>query len=225
MTDSINYRSIQNPGSSWTLCCEHYKRANCSLSGLAHLIISIFEAIPLFGRLVSLADWYWCVNPKAMIKTDSKAKQVVNTTLLLKVEQAKDPKVENFNKIKSLADKGAADAQFIVGRHYELGLIVEKNLEEAFKYYTRAAEKKLATAQRSLGICYEFGRGVEKDPIEAVKWYRLAADQGSPYAQFNLGQCYELGTGIEQNLEEAIKYYKLSADQGYEEAKDALKRL
>ncbi|MDB4723205.1 sel1 repeat family protein [Akkermansiaceae bacterium] len=74
------------------------------------------------------------------------------------------------------------------GSEYRYGYApIEKDAEEAVKWYRKAADQGNATAQYNLGLSYDYGEGVEKDAEEAVKWYRKAADQGIAAAQKNLG--------------------------------------
>ncbi|MDA7658743.1 sel1 repeat family protein [Akkermansiaceae bacterium] len=101
------------------------------------------------------------------------------------------------------------------GSEYRYGYApIEKDAEEAVKWYRRAADQGNATAQYSLGRSYDYGEGVEKDAEEAVKWYRKAAEQGNATAQSSLGWNYDNGEGVEKDAEEAVKWYRKAADQG-----------
>jgi len=91
---------------------------------------------------------------------------------------------------------------------------VEKDYQEAVKYYRIAADQGHSFAQKNLGECYEYGDGVFKDIMKAINYYRLSENQGNSFAQFNLGYCYESGEGVDQDIKKAIEYYKLSANQG-----------
>ena len=46
----------------------------------------------------------------------------------------------NWLRLALSKDEGVADANYLMGLFYELGLSVDQNHELAFKYYTRAAE-------------------------------------------------------------------------------------
>lgn len=61
-----------------------------------------------------------------------------------------------------------------MGICYEYGKWVEKNLEEAVKWYTKAANQEYAQAQYLLGKAYDKGEGVAKNDSEAMKWYLKA---------------------------------------------------
>ena len=105
-----------------------------------------------------------------------------------------------------------------MGDCYRFGYGVEKDYEEAVKWYQEAADQGDEEAQNILGDCYRFGWGVEKDYEEAVKWYQEAADQGNADAQRCLGDCYRFGNGVEKNEKKAVEWYREAADQGDAEA-------
>ena len=60
---------------------------------------------------------------------------------------------------------------------YDQGRGVERNYEEAARWYRRAAEQELPNAQFNLAAMYEAGFGVDQDINEAVRWYGKAAAQ------------------------------------------------
>jgi len=66
---------------------------------------------------------------------------------------------------------------------YVRGAGVEKNLEEAYKWFKASAEKGDVIAQYHLGLSYFEGEGVKKDLGEAYFWLALASAQGDHYAQ------------------------------------------
>lgn len=49
--------------------------------------------------------------------------------------------IEDFNLCKKAAEQGSAVDQFILGRMYYEGEVVEQNYEEAFKWIKKSAEK------------------------------------------------------------------------------------
>lgn len=110
-----------------------------------------------------------------------------------------------------LAEKGNANAQFILGYMYETGHVASKDYAEAAKWYRRAADQGDAISQISLGCLYENGHGVPQDYAEAARWYRRAADQGSASAHFSLGIMYRYGHGVPQDLVLAHMYFDIAA--------------
>lgn len=74
-----------------------------------------------------------------------------------------------------LARRGDADAQYFVGNAYEEGRGIQKNLEQAFIWYSKAAKQNQYKAQYRLGYLYENGLGVKQDIKKAMEWYKQAA--------------------------------------------------
>ena len=109
-------------------------------------------------------------------------------------------------------------AQYNLGRCYELGFGVGKNLAEALRCYKLAADQGSALARCALGECYEFGNGVDRDLEAAARYYKLAADQGQGLGQTAMGWCYELGLGVQQDWEAAARCYHQAAAEGHARA-------
>lgn len=82
--------------------------------------------------------------------------------------------IETYLKISENNPKAMRDIAY----YYFAGIDVEKNSNEAIRWWTLAAEKGDSDAQYMVGICYAEGYGVEKDLDEAIKWLELAMDQG-----------------------------------------------
>jgi TPR repeat protein len=122
--------------------------------------------------------------------------------------------VTALGKYRSLAIGGNGDAQFMVGKMYNVGLGKPQNYAEAVMWYKLAAAQGNAMAQFNLGTMYGEGKGVVQDYPEAVKWYKLAAAQGNAMAQSNLGVIYGNGEGVVPNYAESVKWFKLAAAQG-----------
>ena len=116
--------------------------------------------------------------------------------------------------IKKIAEQGDSTAQILLGGMYEGGYGVEKDYEEAEKWFRKSAEQGDDRGQVDLGNMYLNGTGVEKNHEEAVKWFRKAAEQGGYRGQFALGTMYYLGTGVEKNYAEAVQWYRKSAEHG-----------
>ncbi len=56
--------------------------------------------------------------------------------------------------LKPLAEKGHAEAQCILGNLYHLGLGVEKNIQEAVKWYKKSAQQGYCIAENNLNTIY-----------------------------------------------------------------------
>ena len=73
-----------------------------------------------------------------------------------------------------LAKRGDADAQYYVGTAYEEGHGTQKDLKQAFHWYSKAAQQNQSEAQFKLGYFYEHGLSVKRNMNEAMRWYKLA---------------------------------------------------
>ena len=131
----------------------------------------------------------------------------------------------DINVLQVKANAGDAKAQYELGRCYDKGKGVKKDITEAFKWYRKSAEQENADAQRAVGWCYKDGEGVAKNAEEAVKWFRKAAEQGNAKAQIVLGSCFNKGEGVKKDASEAAKWFgeavngfRKAAEQGDAEA-------
>lgn len=120
----------------------------------------------------------------------------------------------------SLAEKGNAEAQYILGLMYVEGKVVPQDYKVAMLWYRKAAEQGNARAQNSLGAMYARGLGVPLDYQTALSWYLKAAEQGDSTAQNNLGFMYLNVQGVPADLVQAHKWFSLAAATGNEDAKE-----
>ena len=88
--------------------------------------------------------------------------------------------------LRSPADKGKADAQFLLGDMYSKGDGVPQNLADATKWYHKAADQGLAEAQFRLGFIYVEGLGVPQDYAEGVSWYLRLPTKAMPMLKSGL---------------------------------------
>jgi len=82
-----------------------------------------------------------------------------------------------YNTMISIAktDEQNALAQYYLGMMYLKGQGVEKNSEEAGKWFRKAAENRLPQAQYRLAGLYTEGEGVPRDLEFAYIWYSVGA--------------------------------------------------
>ncbi|KAG0164094.1 hypothetical protein DFQ28_010813 [Apophysomyces sp. BC1034] len=106
------------------------------------------------------------------------------------------------------AKNGNKYAQYMVGVHYERGLIVEKDDEKAAYYFSQSAEQGFAEAQTVLGI-----RLMEqKKYSEGICWLERAVDMRHPRALLKFGIMYEFGEGVEHDDRLALEHYETAAE-------------
>jgi uncharacterized protein len=130
---------------------------------------------------------------------------------------AKDPAAA-FRSFRKAAEMGHVKAQVQVGFQYEKGDGVDRNEEQAARWYATAAAAGDSRAQKNLGHMFEMGKGVREDWAEAAKWYAKSAEQGDAEGQDALGRAYQFGMGVPQSRAKAIELYRKAAAQGNGEA-------
>ncbi|MEZ0223479.1 MAG: tetratricopeptide repeat protein [Alphaproteobacteria bacterium] len=131
-----------------------------------------------------------------------------------RAEETLTPNEINARALKSRADKGDAEAQYLLGGYYAKGIGVKQDWAQAATWSRKSAEKGNASGQYALGFLTETGRGVKRDDTEAAKWYVKAAKQGDTAAQYALADLYGRGAGVQQNWQAAYFWSSLSAYTG-----------
>jgi len=77
-------------------------------------------------------------------------------------------------RVMSLAQRGDAHAQAVLGFMYANGRDVPQSYDVAIDWYLQAAEQGDPTGQYLLGLMYDKGFGVTQDVVLAYKWLNLA---------------------------------------------------
>lgn len=77
------------------------------------------------------------------------------------------------------AQKGSADAQYVLAGMYRQGQGVKKDMVMALRWWEKAALQGHVLAQLSLGRLYAEGDDVQRDSLQATFWLNLAAAQGA----------------------------------------------
>jgi TPR repeat protein len=68
-------------------------------------------------------------------------------------------------------------AQYIVGIHYEQGMITERDMEQARSYYLLSAQQEFPDSQTALGMALlQTG-----EHAQGVKWLEMAAQKVSAF--------------------------------------------
>jgi len=131
-----------------------------------------------------------------------------------------------LQQFKALVDSGNTDAQVIMGYAYwkeSVSFGVDRNPEEALRWFKSASEAGDAGAQHELAICLMLGYLGPSDAAGASYWFHKAAEGGDAESQKNVGLEYEEGTdGKAKNLAEAARWFRKAADQGNSTAQQEL---
>ncbi|MFT5444299.1 MAG: TPR repeat protein [Myxococcota bacterium] len=127
---------------------------------------------------------------------------------------------------KRLVAQGQVAGYYRLGRVYELGREVEKDLFEAARQYQVAAEMDHHEAQFSLGLLLTGAvKDAPRSPRKSFEWFSKAADGGHMRAGYFLAMSFESGVGTEPNSERAFEWYRRAATSGDAEAMEALARM
>lgn len=127
---------------------------------------------------------------------------------------------------KAVKYGGGSWAYYNVGKCYIEGKGVDKNDDEARKWFGKAkaanpenfwAKLKLAElgdaeSMSEVGDSYydghEEAQGCPRDVGKAMYWYRRSADLGYHWGCFNVGKCYLEGQGVGKDDTEARKWFR-----------------
>ena len=115
---------------------------------------------------------------------------------------------------KKAAEKNHAEAMYEIGTIYYFGGNgVEKNRQEAFKWFEMSANHNYYFGFMKMGDFYKSGEVVEKNYIKAIEWFEKAAKDAvlssNPY-QYIADLYRKGGYGIEKNYRKSIEYYEKS---------------
>lgn len=116
--------------------------------------------------------------------------------------------------LRRAALKGAAPAQYDLGKLYEQGRGVDQDMIEARNLIAKAAAAGHVGAMYDLALFMAEGEGGPLDEAGAVEWFSKAADHGFLDAQYNLGVMYAEGIGTQQDLAEALYWFELATRKG-----------
>jgi hypothetical protein len=89
------------------------------------------------------------------------------------------PEAQRMKKLRTSAEKGKADAQYLLAFAYQNGDFVNKNMTEAVRWYTAAALQGHMASQHNLGVIHMQGIGVAKNYEKAYAWALLAKENGN----------------------------------------------
>lgn len=117
-------------------------------------------------------------------------------------------------EFRESAAQGDALSQINLGSLYLMGNGVERNPEEAFRWFMLAARQGNYLAQHSVALCYYEGLGVPKDLRLAAQYYMLAAEHGYEDSQLNLAVMYARGDGVTRDPVQSYFWFDLAFENG-----------
>ena len=126
-----------------------------------------------------------------------------------------------FVYTKKAAESGNdfPDAMYNLAIMYHFAEGVEKDLDEAIYWYTKASGLGLVDAKNNLALALEEKNGTKDDTIYLL---RKGADSGDEIAQYNLANSYLKGEGVSKDLSMAMELYRKSANKGFAQSQSML---
>jgi len=148
----------------------------------------------------------------AEIKKESQDKLAKLSSCQKAIINLEEKKILELCKEESETD---ANVQFIFGKLYFEGRVVEIDYVEAKKWFEKAKESGSTDAISALGTMYYFGAGVELSTVDAVEYYIEASDKNNSDGQMRYATMLLLGQGgLEKDTDKAREYYIKSARKG-----------
>jgi len=113
------------------------------------------------------------------------------------------------------------DAVLAMGWFYLNGVGVERDVEQARRWYRKSARQGDSRALFSLGqMAYD-----EKDYADAEVWFRRAVDKGHAASLFWLGKLFWRGNGVHEDRKQAMALFQRAASKKMPAAQRALRFL
>ena len=124
--------------------------------------------------------------------------------------------METTVALRKMAERGNADAQFLLGYRLVFGRNRPRPTDwpAVAAYWHSAAEAGHSWAQFRLAISYREGDGVEQNDGMMLYWLEKAIKRRYPDAQRDLGVCYHVGRGVTVDDVKAVFWYKKAAGGG-----------
>ena len=184
---------------------------------LAALAIDLFLTGAAFAGSSLLPQKMLRPSPLPIAETKKKEK-VEHFFKTSKIHGLPDASVQKGTQLRAAAEKGDAQAQFLLAeglrRKVEQQKLMppaaggESSLAEAIGWYEEAAGQGHVKAKQRLADLYFTGEGVKPDPEKALSLYLEAANKGDALSGLRMGRAYEGGIGVKRNLDRAIHWYE-----------------
>ena len=120
-----------------------------------------------------------------------------------------------LKEFRYLADMGYGPGIYELGKMYQGGYGVTKDLYKAASLFRDAIKLGSADAMFALAVMYSEGIGVKQDKLKSIELFTSAANKNLAAAQFNLGVMYANGDGVVQSYHTAMDWYEKAAANNY----------
>ena len=125
---------------------------------------------------------------------------------------------EALRWVQRAADRGLADAQYVLAIRHEQGRGMALNDKKSFELYQQAADQGHAAAANQLGVKLLLGESAARDAVMARKYFTRAAEGGHADGMFNLAVQLATGKGGPADEASAVKWYQRAAQLGQPQA-------
>lgn len=125
-------------------------------------------------------------------------------------------KPNSYEALLDAAISGNEVAQFMLGFCNFYGVLVERNVDDAEKWYRKSVETGYWLAKYELAMVLFSKEAGSKDKSginrrEIYELFHSMSESGHMMAYYYCGVCFKSGVGVEKNLDKAFEYFKLSA--------------
>ena len=108
------------------------------------------------------------------------------------------------------AELGVSEAQYRLGRLYQVGEGIDQNVKLAFEWFLKSADNDHPKAQLEVGLSFEKGIGVAIDLARASIYYEKASNHDVMEASWRLGDMLLHGKGGPKNSSRARELYEIA---------------
>jgi TPR repeat protein len=133
-----------------------------------------------------------------------------------------DLRAEGLAWLATAAERGSAEARFVLGKLEWSGTGVPLDYSRALANLTLAAAKGEPRAHYYLALMARNGHGMPVNRVEAAKHLEEAAKSGIPAAMFLLANAYREGEGVSKDEKKALSLYEAAAEKDHPESIQAL---
>ena len=125
---------------------------------------------------------------------------------------------DGTNRITKAADNKIVDAMFFIGKERERGIHIEKDIDEAIKYYKNAIELNSAKAMFRFGMLHILNGMPDAKPLEGVGYIIKAMQVNEEETAIEYATMLHEGDLVEVDDERAKGLLQTYADRGCKQA-------
>jgi localization factor PodJL len=120
--------------------------------------------------------------------------------------------------MKDAAGRGLVVAKYRLGKLYESGEGVPRDMAQARNWTEQAAIAGNVKAMHDLAVFYAEGDAGPQSYAAAVEWFRQASELGLVDSQYNLAVLFEQGLGVSMDKAEAAFWFEVAGRAGDQDA-------